>query len=342
MNKITVVLLVAAAFFSCENPIRLETKVHEDGSLDKTIILEKTDSTRATANMFGINAETGWDVASEKNPKEDSDKKFKIAFKKSFPSVEAVNKELDTSVDSLFHIHSEFEKRFRWFYTYIRYSETFRPIDRFKLINRDDYFNREDSLFIDRLPGEGAIISKADSVFLKQLNDKISETYLQDALFAEYFDILKTVVQKNTTDKKWLDTLLGSKEMIYNEMDEWDGDQNFAWKLSEKLGIPLAKEGSVKDFTELSKNINSRVSFMSFAQDGKYTNIIDMPWTVVNSNADSVAGNKLYWRPLPTKFAIQEYTMFAESRRLNLWAVGVSILVLGFTVLLLFQTNTRG
>jgi hypothetical protein len=342
MKKIAVVLFGSAGLLmSCENPIRLETKVHEDGSLNKTIVLEKTDSNRITTNMFGVNAETGWNVASELNPSEDSDKKFKIIFQKNFTSVEAANKELDSGNDSLFHIRSQFEKKFRWFYTYIRYSETFRPIDRFKLINPKDYFNLEDSLFINRLPGEGTAISKADSLFLQQLNDKIFDHFAEDALFGEYYSTLEEVVKRNTTDKKWLDTLARSKDFIYKQLDDMEVDIDFASKLVDSLGIPLPKEKSAREFAELSKEINSRINFMSFARDGKYTNIIDMPWTVVNSNADSVAGNKLYWRPLVTKFAIQEYTMFAESRRLNLWAFGVSLFVLGITVFLLIRTNRR-
>jgi hypothetical protein len=342
MKKIAIVLFgFVGLLMSCENPIRMETKVHEDGSLDKTIILEKTDSNRVVSNMFGASENSGWTVSTEKVTGEDADKKFKYTFQKSFPSAEAANKDLDSTVDSLFHIRSQFDKSFRWFYTYIRYSETFQPLDRFKLINPNDYFNLEDSLFINRLPGEGTAISKADSLFLQQLNDKIFDHYAEDALFAEYYAILEEVVRRNTTDKKWLDTLARSKEFIFKKLDDMDGDPAFAARLADSLGIPLPKEKSARDFAELSKDINSRITFMSFARDGKYTNVIDMPWTVVNSNADSVAGNKLYWRPLATKFAIREYTMFAESRRLNLWAVIVSVLLVGLSAFVLLRSRAR-
>ena len=71
---------------------------------------------------------------------------------------------------------------------------------------------------------------------------------------------------------------------------------------------------------------------MGFANDGKYMNIINMPWTLVNSNADSVVGNKLIWRPLVTKFLFKEYHMYAESRKLNLWALMVSGVVVVSTI----------
>lgn len=345
MKKIGALLFgFSGLLMSCENPIRLETKVHEDGSLDKTIVLESTDAFRDTSNMFGISEGSGWNVqVAPKALKDTSAKsdKYRIEFKKSFPSSDAANADLDINRDTLFRIHSTFEKKFKWFYTYIRYSETFRPIDRFKLINPRDYLNQEDSLFLSRLPGEGTAISKADSLFLDRLNDKIFDHYTEDALFREYYFILEEVIRRNTTDKKWLDTLARSKDYIYRQLEDMEVDVNFASNLVDSLGIPLPKEKSSKEIAELSKDINSRINFMSFARDGKYTSIIEMPWTVVNSNADSVAGNKLYWRPLATKFAVQEYTMFAESRQLNLWTVIVSGLLVGFSAYVVFRARVR-
>jgi hypothetical protein len=340
MKKINLAIIsLAILIMSCENPIRMETKVHEDGSLDKTIVLEKTDSSRSEANMFGISEKKGWVVASKYIPSKDAERKFNVTFTKSFSSVEAANKELDIPIDTLFQNHASFEKKFRWFYTYIRYSETLRPIDRLKKINSKDYFNLEDSLFISRLPGEGTPISKADSLFLQQLNDKIFDRYAQDALFAEYYAILQEVVKRNTSEKKWLDTLARKKDVILKKLDDLDGDPAFASKLAESLGIPLPKEQSSKDFVELSKDINSRIAFMSFARDGKYTQVIEMPWEVVESNADSVAGNQLYYRPLVTKFSIQEYEMYAVARKLNLWTVIISVLLAAGTLFVLIRSK---
>jgi hypothetical protein len=332
MKQITIILLVGVFLMSCENPIQMETKVYENGALDKTITFEKVDSLRLTQNIFGIGEATGWVVVTDTINSDEKDVKFKIEFKKSFSSAEEVNSELDTKADTLFHVHSSFEKSFRWFYTYIRYSETFRPIDRLKMLRADDYFNIEDRTFINRLPGEGTAISKADSFYLDQLNEKIFKHYANWGIYSEQMNILKEVLQKNAIDKKWYDSLEAHKDMIYESLDDMRGDPFFANKMADSLQIPLPSTAK-NDFEVLSKDINSRVSFMSFARDGRYTNIIDMPWEVVNTNADSIAGNKLYWKPLATKFAIQEYEMFAESRKLNWWAIIVSVVILSLTTI---------
>jgi hypothetical protein len=259
---------------------------------------------------------------------ENSDLKYAIQFKKSFSSADEVNKELDTEIDTLFHVHSSFGKRFRWFYTYIRYSETFKPIDRLKTIKSEDYFTIEDKSFIDRLPGEGRAVSKADSFYLEQLNEKIFNRYANWGMFEEQLGILKKVMQKNNVSKIWYDSLNAHREFIYEKLDDMRGDPFFAMKMADSLKIPLPATAKA-DFNAFSEDINKRVRFMTFARDGRYTNVIEMPWEVVHTNADSVAGSALYWKPFVTKFAIQEYEMFAESRRINWWAIGVSLVIIG-------------
>ncbi len=327
---ISITLLLGALLFSsCENPMTMETEVHEDGSLDKNITFEKGDSALITTNIFGIDSSKGWSAKIIELPVDrkegGSDKvQYKTVFKKHFESVEKMNTELSTSSDTLFKINTSFEKKFRWFYSYIRYTETFLPINRFKMLSPKDYINKEDDQFIDRLPGEGKAISKADSLYLQMLNVKIGDYYTNMAIFNEEFEIMKELVKRSNLPSNWMDTLIRKKEYIYNHIEKMKGEPDFALQMADSLHIPLIREKAMQDSPELSKDLNSRIAFMGFANDGKYMNIINMPWTVVSSNADSVIGNKLFWRPLVTKFQFKEYKMYAESRKLNLWAVGVS------------------
>ncbi|WKZ60699.1 MAG: hypothetical protein QY309_04285 [Cyclobacteriaceae bacterium] len=320
---LTLILLTA-----CENPIAFKTIVHEDGSLDKTIVLEKTGKDKAEQNYFGINKQSGWivEITENKSEKEKDNDKFRIAFSKHFNSVNDVNNELDRQADTLFQIHSTFDKKFRWFYTYIHYTETIRPINRFTLTPVENFFNQEDFSFIDRLPGEGTPISKADSVYLEVLNEKISSLFVKMALFDEANHMIKTVIAKNNLDKRWLDTLDQNKELIYRIIDDPKSENNIPAQIADTLGIPLDKDQAGKDFEALSKKFESRLNFMSYAYDGgKYVNEIHLPWEIIHTNADSVVQNVAVWKPLATKFALREYTMYAECRQMNLWAVLVSV-----------------
>jgi hypothetical protein len=196
-----------------------------------------------------------------------------------------------------------------------------------------DFFAPEDSSFIKRLPAEGKKISNADSVYLQVLNDKISKNYVNMGLFKETYKALEEVLIQNSLDKKWLDSLRKQQDFIYQFIDKDQGEfLKVAAKIFDTLNIPIPKEKADMDFKKFSKDLSSRIDFMSFARDGKYLNEFEMPWSVVSSNADSVAGNKLYWRPLVHKFIYMEYEMVAESRKLNAWAVIVSLVIVGLTM----------
>ncbi len=345
MKHIIITLLIGTVLLtSCEHPMTLETDVHEDGSLDKTITFENGDSVIFNYNMFAINAAKGWSVETVPLPvsktESGNDKvEYKISFKKHFSSVDDVNNELNAAPDSVFKIKSTFEKRFRWFYTYIRYSETYLPINRFKKLSEEDYLNAEDHQFIERLPGEGKHISKADSLYLQMLNVKINDYYANMAIFNEEYEILTELVRRSNLDKRWMDTVAHKREYIYNHVDKMRGEPEFALMIADSLHIPLQHDNARKDLKVLAKDLNSRIAFMGYANDGKYKNIINMPWTIVNSNADSVAGNKLFWRPLVTKFLFNEYEMYAESRKPNVWAMIVSAVVVVLTILLLIRKS---
>lgn len=319
-------LLALILLTACENPIAFKTIVHEDGSLDKTIVLEKTGKDKAEQNYFGINEQSGWTTEITEDKSEKDDNKYRIAFSKHFSSVDDVNNELDWQADTLFQIHSTFDKKFRWFYTYIHYTETIRPINRFTLTPVENFFNQEDFAFIERLPGEGTAISKADSIYLEVLNEKISDRFVKMALFDEANNMIKTVIAKNNLDKRWLDTLDQNKELIYRIIDDPKSENNIPAQIADTLGIPLDKDQAGKDFEALSKKFESRLNFMSYAYDGgKYVNEIHLPWEIIHTNADSVVQNVAVWKPLAVKFALREYTMYAECRQMNLWAVLVSV-----------------
>lgn len=339
MKRITLILVAAVLIMSCENPIRMETKVHEDGSLDKTIVLEETDSTHITNNVFGI--DSGWMVAVRIDSAKKKNKNHVIEFKKHFASVEDMNRELDQESDTLFRIKSSFDKRFRWFYTYVRYEETFRPIDRFKRIKSSDYFTPEDSLFIARLKGEGTAISKADSSFLENLNDRIFNQYASRGVFEEVMETIRDVMKKNSLEPKWLDSLNKYQDILYQGLkDDLQEGDTFLQAITDSLGIPMPAS-TAQDFEELSKEFNSRKDFMSYAQDGKYTVVVNMPWTITATNADSISGTKAFWKPLPTKFAINNYTMYTEARKMNVWAVIVSGVVILITIVSFVSRKSR-
>ncbi|MEX2231617.1 MAG: hypothetical protein WD824_05630 [Cyclobacteriaceae bacterium] len=331
--SIGILLLMSA----CDHDMSIGSTVYEDGSLDRTMVLYDSDSIKISNNILGANNAAGWEVTTE--PVLDSEKKESknnITFKKHFASVEEANSEMNRDVDTLFHIHSTFEKQNRWFYTYLEYTDTYRSLDLFKAIPKQDYFTREDFAFIDRLPAEGKPIMKADSLYLARLTEKIFDFYATRTIFEELFTNMMTTMTENNVSPNWKDSLLHKKEAIYQAfLQEGDLGDNELLSVADKLKIPLPEAGR-EAIRKKTADIEKRLEFISEAYSGKYLHSIMLPWKVVDSNADSVNNNQLFWHPPVIKFLLKDYTMTARSRKMNVWAIAISAVVVGVTAGLFF------
>jgi len=325
-------LLIGIVVSACEHSVSTETIVHPDGSLDKTIIIEVKDSAKFAQYMLSEDQLDKWEKTEIDSAPYISAKEGNklLVLKKKFASAEEANKEMASPNDSLFRITSKFEKQFRWFYTYIDYSDTYHMLNNMKLASAD-FFTQEDYAFIDRLPAEGKRISPADSLYLSLLNDKIYDHYGARAYFDEHYDILLELVKQTPDASMWTDSLKSIKNTMFNKIMDKDAPDNFILMLADSLHIPLGNPEESIVYKTRTRQLEKKINFITWASEGKYTHAIDMPWAVVETNADSVAGNKLYWHPSPIKFTLKEYTMRARARVMNYWAVGVSLAVVLFT-----------
>lgn len=333
-NIVSIVLALLTTLTSCEHKVVMNTEVHEDGSLDKTIIIEG-DSTTINSNFVGIGSAKDWTVTvlkKDKVEKEDHGK-FILTFSKHFNSAEEANQDLSTPSDTLFRVTSRFNKKFKWFYTYIQYSDTYQSINRLQYPTTD-YFTQEDYSFIDRLPAEGNSISRADSLYLDRLNDKIFETYGTKALFEEYYQGLEGLLESEN-QHAWIDTLKNHKEKLFQAMENGKDIEDLS-SLLIMAGIPklpIPYDGILR----LRDQIETQTNFISTASNGKYVHSITLPYIPIDSNADSVAGNTLFWKPSSIKFLLKDYEMIGETRTPNTWAVLISVAFILLSITLIFR-----
>lgn len=334
--SISLLIALVMALSACEHKVYMETTVHEDGSLDKTIVLETGDTTK---NFMGIEVNNGWTMMTDliEDTTSENSKKWNVIYQKKFASAEEANAELATVRDTLFRVSSKFDKKFRWFYTYLYYSDTYHTINRMNLLP-DDYITQEDYAFIDRLPAEGKVISKADSFFLSELHKRIFDIYGLRAIYEAHYSLNEKLIHESGLEDRWLDTLKKHKENIYQRLVKNDNvPEDFMYKSMDSLGIPFPMKKMRSRFDELYKQEDAKTDFINHASEGKYTHVINMPWKIVRTNADSVSGNQLMWNPPSIKFLLKDYTMYAEARKMNIWAFVVSALVIVFTGYLLLR-----
>jgi len=317
-------LLIILTLASCEFDVATETTVYPDGSLDKTIAVERTDSANFVFNV------SDWERSVIKKERKDTAKTDSVEyekftrFHKKFTSAEEANTDLSVVSDTILQVTSKFEKRFRWFYTYIIYSETYHKLNKLK-VSPEDYLTQEDYAFIDRLPAEGQKISKADELYLSLLHDKVFSKYGEEVIYQELFDLSSIVV----TAKPALDSLKKRKKDLRAAIENLDDrkgvDETNALLITlDSFKIPI-DQTKVAEFQIAQKKFWKKIGFISMVDDGKFVNRVNLPWDVVKTNADSVSGNSLFWAPPTIKFLLKDYTMYGECRKLNWWAVIVSL-----------------
>lgn len=330
--SIALMLIMSA----CEHNVSTVSSVYPDGSLDRSVVLHNADSASIVKNIFGVGEAKGWNVILDppSKPATEKDKKSEvnITFKKHFESVDDVNRDMHSDLDTVVRIASSFEKQNRWFYSYIEYRDTYRALNNFNVIPKEEYFTQEDFGFIERLPAEGTPISHADSLYLSRLNEKIFDFFGARTIFEDFYQHLVATMHQHNVPLQWQDSLSRKKENVYRSfVDEGNlHNEDFA-ALIDRLRIPLppaAREAIAQKTAEIEK----RLEFLSDAYSGQYVHTIEMPWDVVESNADSVIGNKLFWRPPVVKFLLADYTMSATSRKMNIWSVALSGFVVCVTV----------
>jgi hypothetical protein len=344
-STVIYMLMHIALLMGCDRKVTIESVVHPDGVIDRTIVLTEVDSIEVSRNMFGLNEGNGWKVVAEPYVEAPNDKvsknekqKYTIAFRQSFSSVEESNKVLSNSNDTLFSVTGTFEKKFRWFYTYLNFTDTYRAINRFGLAKPEDYFTQEDFSFINRMPAEGKSITKADSVYLDQLNKKIFDQFAMQSIYNEHFNLMLDVMRTARIDQKYIESYMKQKGFMFSiltkkENDNVFSDDAFMHQVMDSLHVDFPYDKIVDNYKDRSKEIKSRLEFMSEAGfSSKYTHIIKMPWDVIATNADSINGTTLIFQPLALKFLLRDYTLHASSRKLNYWVLIVSGLVVAITI----------
>ncbi len=338
MKILSSTLIAAAAIAllsSCGHNVSNESIVHEDGSIKKTISFYHRDPKKGESEkMMGVSEQTGWTKKDLPVDTASDEKAYQVQYTKAFESVDALNEEQGRYTDTTFRITSTFEKKFRWFYTYFYYSDTYHRINRMKL-PIDQYVTPEDSAFVERLPAEGKKISLADSVHLALLNEKWFDKYGTAAIGDEYFDIVYDLMKSQNIDERWKDSIALHKDAMFNDLLDGDGkNAGSLIDLLDSLGVPLDYAFARREFAMRSKVIESKLAFISWASEGTYQHVIAMPGKVVSSNADSVIGNRLLYHPPVIKFLIMDHKLHATSRKLNLWAVITTVVILGLTIVL--------
>ncbi len=370
MKKSNSILIKVLAIFilltinSCIDFYEITTRVNADGSIDRTIRVMAGDSTSVFKGNLKVPLpnDTSWKITMhwhKEIPKDSiSKKKFEYIAYKHFANAEELNKFLKVNNDTTTEIGAnvEFKKQFRWFYTFVTYTETYKkrtpfshyPIEDFMsdpdlTFFYDDnftYSREHDSLIHIKDLKQIPILNHSDSLRKEEL-EKQKKVALSNFIVKNLFDeyITLTANEYALTSKEKYNYILGHKdEVLKHEVT----DKELDMLLSKNDKHPFDRIDSLLNIKgnsleklnpELYKIFDKKASkmFNSLFSEDKIKCSTVMPGVLIQTNADSISGNQTFWNINEKYFFAKNYQLVAKSRIINKWAFILS----GFIVVVL-------
>jgi hypothetical protein len=225
-----------------------------------------------------------------------------------------------------------FRKKFRWFYTYYEFSETYPKVNPFKLVPVSNYLTQEE---ITTLYGENTALYKGrNGLEIKDLLVSI-EGKANAWLSRSYYEELYKFILANYKHYKEIPvdsaTFAQARNAIYRLNKDSIHFDNF------KPEVLFDAYFKTKAFTkqedmpkELEKDFDKRIPDFTkyFSQTLNYK--LAMPGKIIKTSTSMIKGDTLCWTVDANRFFFTDYALEAKSRKANVW----TFLVTGIVILL--------
>ena len=311
LNSFAVVLLLTMS--GCRESYTVVTTLLADGSCDRVITVT-SDSMNVPDVAFPLLIDSSWET-SWKAPAQKGEK-YLFTARKHYAHIDSLSQDCARVNDSgKIKISISIEKKFRWFSTYFTYREKYRAFNPFRSIPLSEFMTRDE---IHRyLAGE-----KSDSLKKKR------EAWENRNMFEEFYQGLIQAAGELNDPSLPVSLIESKKEGLYAKVMS-SGSDDVVKETAEVLGTPAVEKLS----TEIHALVNGIMHKFEVASkaDGDYVSTVVMPGTILDTNADEVKGNSVVWRFSDEQFSLADFEMRVESRRVNVWALtatGLVVLVL--------------
>ena len=335
--KITLTFLSMIMLFSCNYETHVINTVHEDGSITRKVTM-KYGMKDFDPKKFNVPIDSTWQTENTFDVNTKNDTLWILTAEKYFANVEELNKEYinDKGSNRALQRSAGFSKKFKWFTTVFRYSET---IEKILTIScpMSDFLTDEELKFI-YLPDnvQKGLKNSIDSLRIKEMTDTIeakSELWIWTSFVRQWIEIFYDLFEDNpdlTIDREEM-RLKESQAVRQLIEDDADEDQLFISVLGEEFFYTFETEidSSISALEEISE---------IFWFVNNYDMEIRMPGRIIASNGyadtdpDSENNGGILWTVKGEYFLTQQYEMWAESQVSNYWAWIISALFILFVI----------
>ena len=342
-NYFLITMLLLLSMTSCSTYYRTTSRVERDGSMYREIYAQGDSAFIAgnkTHNPFLFQLDTDWQIVNL-----DSTLKFNFWGEEEKLNVKAcrniplINGEYFSisngkeQMSSLAIPTEQLKKRFKWFYTYYIYTATYKELPDKGPVPLDKYLNKEEQIIWFR--GDNAAFSGMNGI---EQNDKLDKL---EAKFGEWYnrsqyEVIWEVIRQFTSQKGdtvYVNRLNELKETVYtNHLSGKDscGDAGI-----DDVCALFDKVGQTNYYSELYKAHAKAMDNMC-EQKIKIAEVfyhaiqfeLTMPGTLLSSNASLSTNNIMVWKIDGLRLLTGNYVLTAESRVINYWAFGLTLLII--------------
>lgn len=360
MKKILWIVL-AAALYSCE-PGNMTTIVHADGSCERVFVAKANDAFingDTTNSPFPIAIDKNWKVEWQYNGDEklnewpltnwtrqpqDSAKEMKVYATRKFASASEMANNFRFNTKSKWNDlipRPVFEKKFRWFYTYFSYNETYPRLPIKFPLPMENYMSKEEAdYWLTGMPAFDKGMSGMDLYEkLDVIKNKFESWASANAWELQYAAVLRNLDQfpGNPGSEK----MLQEKDSIYKSLSNENKEDYKVKNIGEVLNRHFNTNAFallLNEQNEISTEVNNPAE-MEKLDD--YTSTffryrLVMPGQLLTANG-MIEQDTISWNLDATKMLNSDYTLSATSKKMNTWAVIVSGIIALLALVLLFR-----
>ncbi len=318
--------------------IGITTHVNTDGSILRTVVI-KGDSSEIYGGKIPLSLDSTWKRTIEKKDR----KNVTLTATRLFEGTEEMNSSLKGTEGKTLGARVELQRRFQWFFTTFRYSETWPNFNPFRAIPITDYISpAELDYWIRHEMNKEPYSSKGDSLAMEDAGKRF-EKWDDENMFADYFDAFLEGVRKLNDPSLTPAYVTGLKDKLFEQSEKYFRTKNMD-TLTVIFGRVL-KSRNVKKAIALNmeafQRLNEKRAFLEEITANTYLNNVVMPGLITGTNAPTLEGNKASWKDY-VKFAyFEDVDMWVESRVINWWAIILTGVVIVALVVLFLAAILR-
>lgn len=321
---------------SCDEPITVVTNiVHPDGSVTRKIEMRNSEN-KFVAKEIQVPIDSTWTITDTCEINAKGEKTWIRRAEKLFRNIGEINLAYknDSGYNRKVPRQADFTRRFRWFNTEYRFSESIEKLipDGYLLkdfLNQEElnHFYSPDYLKYNREHGPDSLRYKAlaDSIEIK--TNKWTMKNIISMWTKEFYKQISVKPDNDLT----IESLKSREDEFLKIVEESDKQFDSLWAAGVILRKFIGESDALKYKTEADSAISVAIS--TILVDFKdYSVRIVMPGNLTGTNGFADSNKVLIWPVSGYFFLSEKYEMWAESRTPNRWAWIVSGIFLVFVL----------